>query len=337
MRNSNNLFKCLVLLSAVGGLGACGGGGGGNGGGANPGIAAADPLTVTSANAGAVAGTTFDATNGLTGSSDGAFGIVPAAVGRASTAQIGVIDTLIQQVRRAPTVFAGAASGVAPAAVQTVNESCDSGSLSGTFNDADGDLNLSTGDTVSLTANNCNSGGVIVNGSISVSNIVVTGDQITAPYSLQLGLQASNFSVTVGGETVVLSGDGTISEVNNDGISSITSFSGNGIQITTGGQTLTLTDYTVVATDNTATGGYSITVDATISSTGLGGSVVVTTTVALTGTGSLDPSAGQITCVGAGNTRVTLVAVDSINVQLEVDRDGDGVTDETIPATWADI
>jgi hypothetical protein len=218
-----------------------------------------------------------------------------------------------------------------------VNENCDSGSLSGSFNDADGDLTLSTGDTVSMTANNCAFGGVVMNGSISVSNVIVTGDSVMPPYSLQFTLQATGFSVTAGGETVVMSGDGTISEASSDSISDTSSFSGNGIQITAGGKTLTLTEYAIQETHNDNTGEYSISISATISSTGLGGSVVVSTDVALTGTGTLDPDAGQITCVGAGNTRVTLVPVDSISVQLEVDEDGDGITDQTIPADWADL
>ena len=90
-------------------------------------------------------------------------------------------------------------------------------------------------------------------------------------------------------------------------------------------------------TTNDNTLAYSITINATISSSTLGGSVVVTTNIPLTGTGTLDADAGQITCVGANNTRVTLVAVDSLNVQLEVDVDGNGLTDEIIPAAWSDL
>jgi hypothetical protein len=336
MSVSNDLFRSLVLLSAVGVLGACGGGGG-SGDGNNVGIAASDPVTVTSANAGAVAGATFEATDGLTGNSGGALGIVPASAGHAPSVQIGVVATLLQQVKRAPAVLANSPSGVAPAAVQVMNENCESGSISGSFNDADGNLSLSTGDTVSLAANNCSFGGVLMNGSISVSNVIVTGDQLTPPYALQFGLQANGFSVTVGGETVVMSGDGTISEASSDGTSVTTSFSGSGIQLTAGGNTLTLTDYSIMELNNSATGAYAMTINATLSSTSLGGSVVVSTDVALTGTGGLDPDAGQITCVGAGNTRVTLVAVDSINVQLEVDTDGDGMPDDTLAAAWADL
>ena len=49
MPNSNGAFKTILLLSAMGILGACGGGGGG--GGTTAGIAASDPVTVNAANA----------------------------------------------------------------------------------------------------------------------------------------------------------------------------------------------------------------------------------------------------------------------------------------------
>lgn len=335
MPNSNSVFKTIFLLSAMGILGACGGGGGG-GGGTTVGIAASDPVTVNAANAQTVASSTLDASDGLTGNTEGAFGLVPAAVGQTRSVQINVIDTIIEQARKAPVLFPGGPSGVMPAAVLSLNQDCDSGTISGSFNDADNDLTLSTGDTVSMSANNCNFSGVTMNGSISLSNVSVTGDEFSPPYSLQFTLQATNFSVSVSGETVVMSGDGTISESSSGGIN-YTSVSGNGIEITAGGESLTLTDYDIQETETPATSAYSISINATISSSGLGGSVTVRTDVALTGVGDFDPDSGRVICVGAGNTSVTLIVVDSIDVQLEVDQNGDGIIDETLSSAWANL
>lgn len=336
MSNSNGAFKTIVLLSAVGILSACGGGGGGGGGG-TVGIAASDPVTIASANAEQVASSTLGATDGLTGSTDGAIGLVPAAVGRTQSIQINIVETIIEQVRQAPVLFPGGSSGVAPAAVQSLSQNCDTGTISGSFNDNDNDLTLSTGDTVSMSANNCNFGGVTMNGSISLSNVSVTGDELSPPYSLQFRLQATNFSVSASGATVSMSGDGTISESSSDGINITSSVSGSGIAIAAGADSLTLTDYDIQETENQSTGAYSISINATVSSSSLGGSVIVTTEVALTGVGAFEADAGQITCVGAGNTRVRLIVVDSVNVQLEVDQNGDGITDETLSAAWADL
>ncbi len=43
---------------------------------------------------------------------------------------------------------------------------------------------------------------------------------------------------------------------------------------------------------------------------------------------------GSIKITGAGNSSVTVTALDSVNVQLEVDTDGDNVIDVTIVTTW---
>jgi hypothetical protein len=45
-------------------------------------------------------------------------------------------------------------------------------------------------------------------------------------------------------------------------------------------------------------------------------------------------SAGQVTCVGANNSSLTLNVVDSLNVQIEVDTDGIGGPDETLSLAW---
>jgi hypothetical protein len=338
MKESSNLLKSIVLLAGAGMLGACGGGGGGGG---DTAISASDPVSVTSANAATVAGAAVNSADGLSGSSIGLLGVPggvsTAAVGQTSGAQIGAIDTVLQQVRRAPEILASGGSQVSAAAVQPINEACDSGSISGSFNDADNDLALSTGDSFSMTANSCDFGGVVMNGSISISNIVVNGDPNSSAFSLQLTMQASNFSVTVGSETVSMNGGATIDESSSNGIIS-TGFVTDGIQIGIPGETVTLVNYSMQATDNTANGEYTLDINGVISSTSLGGSVVCTTEQLLKGVDTANPYEGVIVCTGADNTRVTLNAMsDSINVELLVDENGDGVTDNTIPMLWDEL
>lgn len=333
MRYTKRMFKNAVLLSATGLLVACGGGGGGGDGGGNVGIAASPPITVTASNATQVAGASIEASDGLTGNSEGLLGVLPAAVGSRPSTDVNIIETVIRQVKDAPQY---GTSRVAPAAVQNQNQSCDSGSISLTFNDADNDLSLSTGDSVSMTASNCVFSGVAMNGSISISNVMVTGDQLSPPYSLQFSLQTSGFSVSAGGETVGMNGGGTIFESTDDDISFTSSFSGNGIEITAGGETLTLTDFRIAETENLANGAYTVDITATISSSTLGGSVRVTTDVPLSGVGNFEPDAGQLTCAGDSSS-VTLTVIDSVSFQLEVDLDGDGIADSTINEAWTSI
>jgi hypothetical protein len=331
MADIKQIFEPIILLSITGLLVACGGGGGGSGDSTS--IGASAPMTVTSANATQVAGASIEASDSFTGNTEGILGVIPAAVGSTPSTDINIIETVIEQIKRAPQF---SDFRVAPAAVQSESQNCDSGTLSLTFNDADNDLQLSTGDTVSMTASNCVFGDVTMNGGISISNVIVDGDQLSPPYSLQFSLQTSGFSVSAGGEMVSMNGGGTISESANDDITSTSSFSGNGIEITAGGDTLTLTDYQITETENQATNTYSRSINATISSSSLGGSVRVTTDVALSGVIPFDPDTGQITCMG-NNSSVTLTVIDSTSVQLEVDEDGDNIVDNTWVEAWTSL
>jgi hypothetical protein len=331
MSQLKQLIKSGCVVTATGLLVACGGGGGGGGGSA--GIAAAAPVAVTSANATQVASASLGASDGLSGNTDGVLGIVPAAVGSSRSTDVNIVETIIDQVRKAPQ---SGSSGVSIAAVQNINQNCDSGTLNVSFNDADNSATLTTGDTVSMSSNNCTFSGVTMNGSISIGSVVVTGDQITPPYSMQFSLSTSGFSVSTGGEIVAINGSGTISESTNDDITFTSSFSGAGIQITAGGETLTLTDYQITEVENQATGAYSVDISATISSSTLGGSVTVTTDVPLSGVYPFEADAGQITCTG-DNSSVTITVIDSTSVQLDVDLDGDGITDDTVNETWTNL
>jgi hypothetical protein len=320
-------MKNSAVLSAALLLAACGGGGSGDSG-----VSASQPVAVTSANASEVAAAGLNASDGLTGNSEGILGIVPAALGPSVSTDVNIVETLIGQIRKAPQYNT---SGVHPAAVLNESQNCDSGTINVSFNDADNDLALSTGDTVSMTANNCVFGGVSMNGSISMTNVVVSGDEFSPPYSLQFSLQTNGFSVSAGVETVSMRGAGTIAESSSDGISVTSTFSGAGIEITAAGETLTLTDYQITETENLATGAYSFSINATISSTSLGGSVRVTTDIVFSGVDPFDPDAGQLTCVGENNSSVTLVVIDSVNVRLDVDVDGDGIVDDSSTEAWA--
>ncbi|SNS20405.1 hypothetical protein SAMN06265795_101504 [Noviherbaspirillum humi] len=52
---------------------------------------------------------------------------------------------------------------------------------------------------------------------------------------------------------------------------------------------------------------------------------------------ALNPSTGVMTVTATDNTSVRLTAIDATSVKLDVDRNGDGVYDETINTTWTDI
>lgn len=340
MPKSKAVFNSLVLTGTIAVLAACGGGGGGNGGGTTSVVTASAPVTVTAANAPDVAGVTLELTDDLSGGGGGVAGVFAASVSGTPSADISILDALVTRIKRAPGLLGGSASGVRPAAVEQINEPCDSGTFSGSFNDADNSQDLSTGDSLSVTSSSCSFDGVVMSGSLTVDNVVVTGGFVNdiAPYSFSFRIRTSNLSVTEDGETVVINGDVTLRELTNDNVIFTSSFSGNGIEVVTGSDTLILTDFSIDEIDNEANGAYTISVNGTISSSNIGGSVTVTTNVAFTGVGALDPSGGEVSCVGANGTSVRLIAnVDGNTVQLQVDTDGDGVADNTIDETWTNL
>ena len=52
--------------------------------------------------------------------------------------------------------------------------------------------------------------------------------------------------------------------------------------------------------------------------------------------GSFEPDSGQLTCAGDSSS-VTITVIDSINILLEVDLDGDSLADSMINETWTSI
>lgn len=341
MSKLNTVFNSLVLTGTMALLSACGGGGGGNGGGSTSVVTAGAPVTVTAANAPTVAGATFEATDGLSGGGGGVAGVFAASTGRTQSTGINILEVLVDRIRRAPGQLRNRGAGVAPAAVTQINnQPCDSGTFSGSFNDADNNRDLSTGDSLSVTSSSCSFDGVVMSGSLTVDNIVVSGGFANdiAPYSFSFRIRTDNLSVTEGIETVIIDGDIMLQESTSDNVTFTSSFSGNGIKIVTRNDTLILTDFTIDEIDNDATGTYTISVNGTISSSGIGGSVTVTTDVAFTGVGILDPVAGEANCTGANGTSVRLIAnADGNTVQLQVDTDGDGTADNTIDKTWGNL
>jgi hypothetical protein len=74
----------------------------------------------------------------------------------------------------------------------------------------------------------------------------------------------------------------------------------------------------------------------TLDSTQLAGVVQYSTPVTFAGEGFDYPSSGALLVEGE-NSSARLTAIDNVNVTIEVDSNGDGVIDDTINTTWADL
>mgnify|MGYP000464665755 CR=1 FL=1 len=152
------------------------------------------------------------------------------------------------------------------------------------------------------------------------------------PYSLQLTIQANNFSVTENSETASLNGAMTLSQSTGDGVSFTNTISGTSMALNETGGSATLSAFQLSSTENGSA--YTLDMNATVSSSEIGGAVTIVTDATFQGVEPNDPFTGQATITGANNSSVTLIAIDEINVTLDVDADGDGVPEESILTTW---
>jgi hypothetical protein len=78
--------------------------------------------------------------------------------------------------------------------------------------------------------------------------------------------------------------------------------------------------------------------DGTFTDPLLGGTLAFRTDTPMTGIQFMaDPSTGEFTVHGADGTTLTVVPIDFFTLEIQVDENGDGEVDVTIPAAWADL
>ncbi|MBE7942028.1 MULTISPECIES: hypothetical protein [Ramlibacter] len=221
------------------------------------------------------------------------------------------------------------------------------GTVSATVSEAVSGM-VSNGDSISLVANNCAENAEVLNGGVSFgfSNLSGTLGATTA-WSGTLSINFSNFSVQSGGQTLAANGDMALG-YNQAGYQVATAtVSGSSLQIN-----LTKSDGAAVARRMTAynlsesvnSTAYALSANYTLTGTSSNlGAVLsnvnftVKTNAPFQGSGSTDPSTGSFTVIAPDRSSATLTAIDSTNIRIDIDSNGDGVTDQTINSTWADL
>lgn len=318
---------CLAVA-----LSACGGGGGGGG------STASAPVAVTAANASQVASTSYEASSALQGAGSGGVGALTGAVVQTSATRVDLMGAIVSQIGNIEPLLSAAPVPAVTGAQVSASVSCtNGGTVSLSLNDVNNDQQLSTGETASISFSACDEGGILLNGSLGLTNVTVTGDIATplAAYSLQVTVTASGFTAVENGQTAGLNGGFVLSQSTSDGVSFSSSISGTSMQVTEAGVTVTLTNFQSDGTSNDSTGAFRLSTNATVSSSVLGGSVTIVTDTPFQGTAPDYPSSGQATITGANGTTVTLIALDSVNVRLQINSDGVPGVDQTIDTTWA--
>ena len=329
-----------ALLAFVVSLIGCGGGGGGDGGGtvAIP----TDPVNITAANAVDVASATLSAVDILSGfNADSIIGIASVAGTDTSSASVRLelADILSAQLKRLQALVpqAGAAVTIAVAIPPETFDCLVSGTLTVSGDIADPTLStLTAGDVITGTFTNCDDGdGLVMSGTVTITIQTFTGDLFVPPYSLTASFSLTNLSFTQAGETLTLNGTATLAESTQDDIFFTSTLSGTSLSFTDStGDAGTLTNFISEGTDDLNTLEYTLDGSGTVATVGLAGSVQYATTTTFRGSGDNYPFEGVLVVTGADNSTETVTAVDSINITIEVDENGDGIIDQRINTTW---
>jgi hypothetical protein len=313
----------LSILSVSVLVAACGSSGGSFNDAGEP----ANTFEITSANATIATRASWDA---LVASSD--FGDLGGSLGLSAAVPGGAAKAT--QVFKA----AGQSSGTGQAVPVGPNvlPCLDGGAVTVTGNVADL-LTLTAGDTFNVLYELCDDGvGEVIDGEIDLTVGDFSGDLLLGTYLLSMDAILTNLQVVTSTDTITNNGDATVTLDTEQAPFVATSVSGTSMTVDANTRSQTLSDY---ASSSTLDGGlqnlpFTMAANGTLDTTELGGTVQYSTPVEFAGEGINYPASGSLLVEGA-NSSALLTAVDDVNVTIEIDSNGDGVTDDTINTTWA--
>jgi len=311
----------------------------------------AEAFTLTLSNvSGATLGVNSSATvnivNALAGLpiTDGNAQEITSVVLDAVTSTVEVIDIFdiigLPVIASAPPVLAKSAVIMD---VSTNVIACDTGETSVTWDDADNNLVISTGDTFDVVFADCflAETETTFNGSMSLTNLVVTGDPFNeiAPWGLALTIKFGplNFEHSEGWTT--FNGDLDLDLNSEDNVTV-------DLSIATASLSLAidigffpekiLSDYVLTETLDMNALTQVVNASGNFASESLEGAVNFETLENFVIMADDNPSAGQL-FISDNSSSVLVTVLDNINVQLEIDVDLDGTIDRTIVVAWTEL
>jgi len=304
---------------------ACGGGGSSYSGDPNP----TSGFAISGANAQTTSKAAYEAaiqsgdlaelgdSLGLTAASPGSF-----AKASGGTQVAGFLVDVLQKIPFGPDEFPCAVSG--------------SVTLSG---DIENPLTLTPGDNFLVVSAACNDGlGEVVDGSLSFTVTDFSGDVLTGAYRLSMNAILDDLQVTTAEDTITSNGDASITLDTMTPLFVTASVAGTSMTTDSNTGSETLTNYSTTQTLDIGAIEplYTLVAMGTLQTTSLSGSVAYSTPLMFESIGQNYPHTGQL-LITAASSSARLIAIDDVNVQIEVDSNDDGTVDETINTTWAEL
>ncbi|MBK4735090.1 hypothetical protein [Noviherbaspirillum pedocola] len=340
----------FVPIFAVAFLSACGGGGdsGSSSGaaantssGSTSTAAASTSIKINSSNATDVSAYSYAAMEDVNSASGYGSSAAFATGVSVDTMSTGVLQRALQQLYLG--LGASANTQLASGVSTTNTVACSGGgSMTLSINVANPNQ-VQSGDSVSMSAHNCVESSGLVNGGVSIvfSNVSGTISDMGA-WSASMTMTYSSFSVLTGGASISANGDMTVSysQTNANTFNaqmSGTSFAANLTKSDSTQIQRTLTNYRLVASAQNGATSFSGDFGLSGNSPTLGnvGFTVKTTAPFKTAAGAMNPYTGSATVTAADGSSTSYTALDSSNVRIDVDSNGDGVIDSTTNSTWA--
>lgn len=217
---------------------------------------------------------------------------------------------------------------------------CDTGQITTIWDDADNNLQLSTGDTFDTEFDMCffQDPGITIDGDSTIDNVVVTGDPANqlAPWGFVATFGFVNLMATDASGTVTINGDLDVDISSDDNVIENASIGSASLTANVNGDSETLSDFLITQVIDLNALTRIISISGTFTSDILEGSVTFATLEDFMVMGEDNPSSGQL-LINDSSSSVLVTVLDNMNVQLDIDLDLDGTIDETIVVTWSEL
>lgn len=320
-----HLASATLLLLA---LSACGGGGGGGG------VSTPDPVAVNDTNqdeltSAAMVGIDVGVVGGSLGlTADGASS--PLAVGPA-----------LRRALLAGTKKASAGRKSIAASIELPAEDCAlSGAVTVSIDDRDNDGQLSVGDVLGVSFDNCSDvAGEVIDGSMSAA---YTQLELTTTTRIGASISVDDLTVIDGDERASLDGGFQFTVTDNATVSTMRMVVPDSLRMqastSTYSDTVTLFDgYTVESQYEIVSGRTTSAATGWLASAAAGGAVQVETLEDIVAFDSEDyPRSGRIELVGAtGALQATVLSTSEVQIDLDADDDGSFEESKTVP--WTEL
>lgn len=336
------LKKSLIALSVVSLVACGGGGGGGTTSSTTTNNANAPAVGITAANQDAVA---QQSVSTLFGGGSAAGSAAAFGVSADSSSEVDWKLVALGVAKSAPDLFAQRDMNTAVGVSSTRSASCSGGGTgSVAVVDADNNNVLSSGDSLTLTLNNCNNGTSVGNGSATITFNTVQGSAVGAVNSkFVMTISFANFSNQKASKTSVVNGSitYTMDMTSTFPTASVVSQSlTTSVTYASATATASLQGYSDAIEDHSTF--WNESVNGTVASSGFGDASPRSATFATispfsTTKGALYPYSGQATITGANGSKLRLTVLDATQVRLELDANGDGTYEASKTVLWSSL